>query len=393
MVIDMRVRYAALMLLVLSGLIVAGCTQEERKTLTIGVIVPETGIFSTAGKAMKNSAVLAEEHIKKYGLSDYDVRVIFADGGSTPEQAKSAFMELAKQADIIIGAYSSDQAVVCAEAARETGKIYIVSVASTGQIEKMVKEGNRYVFRNSYNTTYWGYLAGEFLRVSGAERYYFVGYDPLKTFNQGMLKAFEGSTTAEKIGEVYYLSTKVSPDDYAVKAEQVAKATTKRDVVILGDPGGTAIQFVKAYRKAGGQGLIYSVGGVLALPTILKKIDVDYIAFQCAGLESTEKSDLTKAYFSDYREKFGEEANNFAGLLTYDAVLIAAQAWKGDTEKTINALENGEFRGAAGVYKFGQNHQAAWGSEKLRGIIAEYVDGRIEVVYPEEYRTSDVVWP
>ncbi len=389
----MRVRYAALMLLVLSGLIVAGCTQEERKTLTIGVIVPETGIFSTAGKAMKNSAVLAEEHIKKYGLSDYDVRVIFADGGSTPEQAKSAFMELAKQADIIIGAYSSDQAVVCAEAARETGKIYIVSVASTGQIEKMVKEGNRYVFRNSYNTTYWGYLAGEFLRVSGAERYYFVGYDPLKTFNQGMLKAFEGSTTAEKIGEVYYLSTKVSPDDYAVKAEQVAKATTKRDVVILGDPGGTAIQFVKAYRKAGGQGLIYSVGGVLALPTILKKIDVDYIAFQCAGLESTEKSDLTKAYFSDYREKFGEEANNFAGLLTYDAVLIAAQAWKGDTEKTINALENGEFRGAAGVYKFGQNHQAAWGSEKLRGIIAEYVDGRIEVVYPEEYRTSDVVWP
>lgn len=389
----MRTGYAALILLVLAGLIAAGCTQGEKKTLTIGVIVPETGIFSTAGKAMKNSAMLAEEHIKKYGLSDYDVKVIFADGGSTPEQAKSAFMELAKQADIIVGAYSSDQAVVCAEAARETGKIYMVSVASTGQIEKMVEEGNRYVFRNSYNTTYWGYLAGEFLRISKAERYYFVGYDPLKTFNQGMLKAFENSVSAEKIGEVYYLSTKISPDDFAVKAEEVAKATTGKDVIILGDPGGTAIQFVKAYRKAGGEGLIYSVGGVLALPSILKKIDVDYIAFQSAGLEDTKKSDLTEAYFQDYREKFGEEANNFAGLLTYDAVLIAAQAWKGDVEKTIKTLETGEFKGAAGLYRFGKNHQAAWGSENLRGVIAEYVDGRIEVLYPDEFRTSDVIWP
>ncbi|WP_456477992.1 ABC transporter substrate-binding protein [Geoglobus ahangari] len=393
MVIDMRVRFALVALLVLAGLVLAGCTQEEKKTLTIGVIVPETGIFSTAGKAMKNSAMLAEEHIKKYGLSDYEVKVIFADGGSSPEQAKSAFMELAKQADIIVGAYSSDQAVVCAEAAKETGKIYIVSVASTGQIERMVEDGNRYVFRNSYNTTYWGYLAGEFLSISGAERYYFVGYDPLKTFNQGMLKAFEGKAKAEKVGEVYYKSTKVSPDDYAIKAEEVAKATTSRDVVILGDPGGTAIQFVKAYRKAGGEGLIYSVGGVLALPPILKKIDVDYIAFQSAALESTEKSELTKAYFSDYREKYGEEANNFAGLLTYDAVLIAAQAWKGDIEKTISALEKGEFKGAAGIYRFNEKHQALWGSERLKGVIAEYVDGRIEVLYPEEYKTSDVVWP
>ncbi len=389
----MRAGYAVLLLTIISVLALSGCAQEEKKTLTIGVIVPETGIFSTAGKAMKNSALLAEEHIKKYGLSDYEVRVIFADGGSTPEQAKSAFMELSKQADVIVGAYSSDQAVVCAEAAGETGKIYIASVASTGQLEKMVEEGNRYVFRNSYNTTYWGQLAGEFLTVSGAERYYFVGYDPLKTFNQGMLRAFEDSVAAEKIGEVYYLSTRVSPDDFAIKAEQVAKETGRGDVVILGDPGGTAIQFVKAYRKAGGEALIYSVGGVLALPTILKKIDVDYVAFQSAGLESTEKSRLTRAYFQDYREKYGEEANNFAGLLTYDDVLIAAQAWKGETESTIRSLETGEFVGAAGIYRFNENHQAMWGSDGLKGVIAEYFDGRIEVVYPPEYRTSDVVWP
>ncbi len=376
-----------------SILLVMGCVQHEEKTLTIGVIVPETGIFSTAGKAMKNSALLAEEHINKYKLSKYNVKVIFADGGSTPEQAKSAFMELASQADVIVGAYSSDQAVVCAKAAEEVKKVYIASVASTSQLEKMVEEGNKYVFRNSYNTTYWGILTGEFLRISGAERYYFVGYDPLKTFNQGMLKAFEDKTKARKIGEIYYLSSRLSPDDFAIKAERIAKITEKDDVVIVGDPSGTAIQFVKAYRKSGGKALIYSVGGVLALPQTLEKLDLSYIAFQCAGLEETEKTDLTKLYFQDYRKRFGENANNFAGLLTYDAVLIAAQAWKGNTESTIAQLESGEFKGAGGVYRFSKNHQALWGSKDLIGIIAEYVEGRIEIVYPEEFKTSEVIWP
>ncbi len=383
-----------ILLLIAVSVAITGCSQEaEKRTLTVGVIVPETGIFSPAGKAMKNAAYLAEEHIKKYGLSEYQVRVVVADGGSTPEQAKSAFMELAKSADVIVGAYSSDQAVVCAEAAKETGKIYIVSVASTSQLERAVKDGNRYVFRNAYNTTYWGVLAGEFLEISRAEKFYFVGYDPLKTFNQGMLKAFEEKTNAEKVGEIYYLSTRASPNDYAVKAEQVAGETDKRTVVILGDPGATAVQFVKAYRQAGGEGLIYSVGGVLGLPKTLKAVKIDYIAFQSAGLENAEKTDLTKAYFNDYRERYGEEANNYAGILTYDAVLIAAQAWKGDSESTIRNLETGEFKGAAGIYRFSSNHQALWGNDRLKGVIAEYLDGRIEILYPEELRTSDVTWP
>ncbi len=384
----------SVLLLIAISVALTGCAQEkEKKVLTVGVIVPETGIFSPAGKAMKNAAYLAEEHIKKYGLSEYEVKIIVADGGSTPEQAKSAFMELAKNADVIVGAYSSDQAVVCAEAARETGKIYIASVASTSQLEKAVKDGNIYVFRNAYNTTYWGILAGKFLEISKAEKYYFIGYDPLKTFNQGMLKAFEGKTGAEKVGEVYYLSTRASPNDYAVKAEQVAEQTDKRTVVILGDPGATAVQFVKAYRQAGGEGLIYSVGGVLGLPKTLKAVKVDYIAFQSAGLENAEKTDLTVAYFNDYQEKYGEEANNYAGILTYDAVLITAQAWRGNAESTIKSLEIGEFKGAAGIYRFNSNHQALWGSDKLKGVIAEYFDGRIEVLYPEEIRTSDVAWP
>ncbi len=56
--------------------------------------------------------------------------------------------------------------MVVADAAGESKVVYLVSVASTEVIENKVAEGNRYVFRTAYNTTYWGVLAGEFLNLA-----------------------------------------------------------------------------------------------------------------------------------------------------------------------------------------------------------------------------------
>ena len=114
------------------------------------------------------------------------------------------------------------------------------------------------------------------------------------------------------------------------------------------------------------------------------------------GFESTGthiKTKFTKKYFEDYRRTYGEDANNYAGILTYDAILVLTQALeKGGKEKLVETLEHGEFVGAAGVYKFNEKHQALWGSEKLKGVIAEYVDG-VKILYPDEFATSEVIWP
>ena len=154
-----------------------------------------------------------------------------------------------------------------------------------------------------------------------------------------------------------------------------------------------SIKFLKTYRQNNGKGIVYSVGGTLALPQVLASINESYYtAFQAAVLKETEKTKFTTRYFKDYKALYGEEANNYAGVLTYDAVLILAQALeKGGEGKLIETLESGEFMGACGVYKFNELHQADWGSEKLKGVIGEWV-GKVEVIYPEEYRTSNVLW-
>lgn len=367
-----------------------GCLQPaptpQHTKIKIGVLIPETGLYSSAGVAMKNAANLAAKHAG-------NVELVFADCGDKPEEARTAFEYLVSQnVDAVVGAYSSPQAMVAADAAGESGTVYLVSVASTNVIEKKVAEGNKYVFRISYNTTYWGVLASEFLNLAKPEKYYFVGFDPLKTFNQGMLDVIK-KLSGEPEMTIYYKSPSVAPDDYKAVARQLAKIVGERDVIILGDPGRTAISFLKEYRANGGKGIVYSVGGALALPTILKKLNADYTAFQAAALEETNKTKLTRTYFEDYKAEYGEDANNYCGLLTYDSILILSEAFKqGGKDKLIETLENGKFEGAAGIYTFNEKHQARWGSEDLKGVIGEFVKGKIEVLYPPEFSTSQAVW-
>jgi branched-chain amino acid transport system substrate-binding protein len=385
-----------LLLIILMVTFSSGCVQTEekapveKKKLKIGVLVPLTGRFQTAGVYMTNAAKLAEKHLEEEGL---DVELEFADCGDSAEKAKAAFLELASRVDAVVGAYSSPQAIAAAETAKETKTIYIVSVASSDLIEKKVAGGNRWVFRNAYNTSYWGELAYEFLRLSDAKAYYFQGYQPLTTFNKGMLNAISQRSNLKIIDEVYY-NPSLDPKDVQNKALEAAKKVGERDVLILADPGSLSVAFLKAYRNNGGKGIVYSVGGVLALPQILKSLNetADYTAFQAAALENVPSGKYTKRYFEDYRKEFGEEANNYAGVLTYDAILILGQAAKRGDSLT-EELEKGEFHGACGVYKFDKKHQANWGSEKLKGKIAEWVGGRILILYPPIHSTSEVVWP
>lgn len=363
-----------LVFLALAVFLFSGCVEQKEKEIKIGVMIPKTGEFSSAGVVMENSAKLAEKHAKEiFGLN---VKLIFADCGDKPETAKTAFTYLAQQDVVaIVGAYSSPQTLAAADSAKELKKVYVASVASA-DIESKVREGNKFVFRNAYNTSYWGVLAVEFLEMTNAKSYYLAGYDPLRTFNAAMFNLIKNSTRAELRGEGWMKSPSVAPEDYKRVVEGAIKSGA--EVVILGDPGATSVSFVREFAMRGGNATIYSVGGTLALPQVLRNLNVSGIAFQAAVIEGQEKTNLTKKYFEDYRAMFGEDANNYAGVLTYDAILIVAQAYsKGDL---IEQLEKGSFIGAAGIYTFNENHQANWGSEKLKGSIGIYRNGKIEIL-------------
>ncbi|MEM0089495.1 MAG: ABC transporter substrate-binding protein [Archaeoglobaceae archaeon] len=359
--------------LVLAIFLFSGCA-EQKEEIRIGVLIPKTGEFSSAGVVMENSAKLAEKHAKEvFGIN---VKLIFADCGDKPETAKTAFAYLSQQNVVaVVGAYSSSQALAVADSAMELKKVYIASVASA-DLESKVKAGNRFVFRNAYNTSYWGVLAVEFLEIMNAKSYFLAGYDPLRTFNAAMFNLIKNSTKSELKGEDWIKSPSVAPEDYKRVVEKAIES--RAEVVVLGDPGPTSVSFVREFAMRRGNATIYSVGGTLALPQVLKTLNVSNVAFQAAVLEGQEKTNLTRKYFEDYKATFGEDANNYAGVLTYDAILIVAQASKG--KDLIEQLEKGSFVGAAGIYSFNENHQANWGSEKLRGSIGIYRDGKIEIL-------------
>lgn len=361
-------------ILILLLALVTGCVEEKKEEIKIGVLVPKTGEFSSAGLVMENAAKLAEKHAREMG---YNVKVIVADCGDKPETAKTAFISLAQQGVVaVVGTYSSPQTLIVADTAKDLKVVFMASVAAA-EIESKVREGNKYVFRNAYNATYWGTLAAEFLKSTNASSYYLVGYEPLKTFNMLLFGQVKNMSDAKLVGESWYKSPAISPEDYKDVAAKVAKIDV--DVVILGDPGPISVEFVKYYRLNGGKAIVYSVGGTLALPQVLKKINVNDVAFQAAAIENQEKTRITKKYFEDYKATFGEEANNYAGILTYDAVLIIAQA-AAKSGDLIENLEKGSFLGAAGVYRFNEAHQAMWGLKELKGSLGIYRNGTIQVL-------------
>ena len=367
-------RWFLLFLTILAVILFLGCTAEEKKEVKIGVLIPKTGEFSSAGVVMENAAKLAEKHAKEiFGIN---VKIIIADCGDKPETTKAAFMSLSQQGVVaVVGAYSSPQSLIAADTAKELKLVYIASVASA-DLEGKVKEGNRYVFRNAYNTTYWGVLATEFLEISNASSYYLIGFDPLRTFNTALFNYVKNNTKAEFKGEAWYKSPSIAPEDY--KKAVASAIASGAEVVILGDPGPTSVSVVREFAMRSGKATIYSVGGTLALPYVLKNLSVNNVAFQAAAIEGQEKTNLTKRYFEDYRSIFKEDANNYAGILTYDAIMIVAQAAsKGDL---VEQLEKGSFIGAAGIYSFDENHQAKWGSEKLKGSLGIFRDGKIEIL-------------
>ncbi|MEM4279010.1 MAG: branched-chain amino acid ABC transporter substrate-binding protein, partial [Archaeoglobaceae archaeon] len=68
--------------LVLAIFLFSGCA-EQKEEIRIGVLIPKTGEFSSAGVVMENSAKLAEKHAKEvFGIN---VKLIFADCGDKPE--------------------------------------------------------------------------------------------------------------------------------------------------------------------------------------------------------------------------------------------------------------------------------------------------------------------
>jgi len=114
----MKNRVLILIILIIAGLLVAGCTQQSlvKDELKIGVVASMTGPASTTGKDIWQSAVIAADEINANGGvyveslgANIPIRVIVGDDESTREGGQKAVTRLITEdkVDALVGGFSS----------------------------------------------------------------------------------------------------------------------------------------------------------------------------------------------------------------------------------------------------------------------------------------------
>lgn len=174
----------ALRIIRLSRSLLAGLTlvwasiATAAEPMTIGLNLPRTGQYAQEGEMQMRGALLALDEINQAGgVLGRPLHLLERDTASNPERAVRNVDELADAgARMLFGGASSAVAIAAGKRARERGLLYFGTLTYAN--DTTGRDGQRYMFRESYNA----WMAARVLAVQlqaqfANKRYYYVTAD------------------------------------------------------------------------------------------------------------------------------------------------------------------------------------------------------------------------
>jgi branched-chain amino acid transport system substrate-binding protein len=360
---------------------------EESAPLRIGVLAPLSGPFASGGTAVLQAVTLAEREANaEGGVLGRPVELVAADTQGRVEIARSEALRLLSREKVfaLIGAYLSEETVGAIDAAASARAVLIVPVAATAEItDRVVRdyERYRYVFRVGYSIDQWAGMMADFLAERKIRRYAFVG--AAIRWNRELAEALAKALAPREIVPVY--EAFYSPRSPAFEPVVLAAVGKDPDILVLGDPGASSVEFVKKVRETGAPFPVLSVGGALGDARVAKTLPLSPPLFVLAAAWKGSSPEATR-YAERFAARYGYAPVGYSDTLPYDAasVLFAAirAAGRADADALVAALEAGVFPGVAGRYRFDRSHQAAWGTPDLSGVVVQWEKDGSRIVFP-----------
>ncbi|GAB4369734.1 MAG: ABC transporter substrate-binding protein [Deltaproteobacteria bacterium] len=383
------VRVVPLVLLALSpfpaGSSVAGSRPPE--TVRIGILAPLSGPFASGGSAFLQAVRLAADRANaEGGLLGRKIELVTADTQGRVEIARSETLRLLSREKVfaLVGAYLSEETVGVIEAAAPFRAVVVVPVAATAEItDRVAREYDRYrnVFRVGYSIPQWAKMMADFLAEREVRRYAFVGASI--RWNRELAGALSEALAPRAIRPVY--EAFYSPGNPAFEPVILAAIEHRPEILVLGDPGGNAVTFVKKLREGRAPFPVLSVGGALGDARVARTLPLSPPLYVQAAAWTGSTPEATR-YVERFARRYGYAPVGYSDTLPYDAasILFAAirEAGALDTDRVVKALESGTFPGAAGRYRFDRTHQAAWGTPDLSGVVIRWEPEGSRILFP-----------
>lgn len=330
---------AALLLASCGDSSLGGGSAEDEGPIRIGLLVPQSGIYTALGDDMKNAFEMYVDQ-NDGQLGGRDVEIVLADEGETADSGQAAATKLIKSDDVmaVTGVVSSAVMNAIKDMVESDGVPLIGSNASPTNLVDV-----EYIWRSSYVNDQPGIALGEHVANTVDGPVYLIaadyqaGKDEIEGFKQTFLPA--GGEIVDEVYTPFPDTTNFQPYLAQIQSSDAA-------AVFCFYAGGAAVDFVKQYDQFGLAGDIplyapgfLTEGGVLEAQGESAK-DI----FTAMNYSADLDNEANTAFVEEYVERFDVEPTTYA-MASYDAaaVLDAAIAAAGDdlTRDSLNEAIGG----------------------------------------------------
>ncbi len=360
--------------------------------IRIGILEPLTGSLALPGQGSLAGFQVALQQINEAGgILGRPVVLFVEDTEGNPEKAASAATKLitVNNVDFLLGTIGSAECLQVAEVAAEYHKIYISTNPTTNGFTQLVIDDYdtyKYLFRTQWNATQWFYAW--FTGIVDL----FPDIDSMCLISEDLLWAREGSQILANYcldAGFDYHELLFTPGATEFSAEIAQIQVWDPDIVLSSLLYGSSLGLNKQWWALKPDIIYFAAGGLLSYPTTVEELganNTDYMISYNSfwNVSMTEKShDYFNAFLQfSGKEPFGADVPAYDGLTILAAAIQAAGTI--ETGAVIQALEDGTFTGARGIYTFTPYHQADY----LPGLMLEWMSTRPTVIWPTELATG-----
>lgn len=333
---------------------------ENTKTIKIGALLPDTGVYASLGKSLNKGMELYFENVN-WEVEGKKIEIIKEDSEADPQVGLRKTRKLIDQdnIDILTGTVSTAVAYAIRDEVDSKKVPFLTSHAGGNDLTRSKRSD--YIWRSSFTSWQIGNSMGKWAFDNVGKKIYITAAD--YAFGKEVSAAFKEAYTAaggEIVGEVY---PPLGNNDYSSYLTTISGSDA--DAVYGFFAGSDAVRFVQQYEQYGlkkkmpliGSGWLVSedlrpsMGN--APESIRTSIFWDY------SLQSEEN----KVFKEAYEKKFGERPT-IEALEGYDAARIIAEAIKtlkgdlSDPNKIVEAISNVSFTSPRGPIEFDkETHQ------------------------------------
>jgi len=358
--------------------------------ILIGVSLPLTGDFSEPGKGVQRGYEAWAKIVNDGGgLLGRQVRLKFLDDQSNADRVVSDYEQLIgkDKVDLVFGPFSTRLVVPSARVAEEYDMLF---VEPAGAAKQVFEQGFKNLFyaAPAVATDHYNHLAKYILALPEGKRPKTAAYAAMDDpFAQGTAYGLKAKLEA---GGVHPPNT----TDFSSIAAKIA--ASKADMVVGGSQYQDGVNLIVALQQLNYQPRLAAFSTAPTEPEFAKAIGSKAEGILAPTGYTTKATFPSNVEFvQKYTAQFGsppaeDEANGYTtGQVVAAAVQAAGCAGQGDCQtKLVDWLRGHQVETVVGPLRWDDK-----GRPQGAHMIQQWVDGKIQIVLPENLKEADFVFP